>query len=160
MVCSWVGLGHPQSCKSATRPTCSPHIFHFQPPHVSFSDWWGLGPPLSPKSYTMFFCGGSKSATRPICSWMGLPTPPTSQVIQNFKWILRGFPSDRKSFFWGLQIGDAAHLQQIYFNLMGAANRRHGPFGAPRLFDSKILSKGAHSPFGAPRFYKNNTLKK
>ena len=57
MVCSWVGLGHPQSCKSATRPTWSPHIFHFQPPHVSFSDWWGLGPPLSPKSYTMFFCG-------------------------------------------------------------------------------------------------------
>ena len=112
MVCSWVGLGHPQSCKSATRPTWSPHIFHFQPPHVSFSDWWGLGPPLSPKSYTMFFCGGSKSATRPICSWMGLPTPPSSQVIQNLKWIVRGFP-------WGLQI-----------DFLGAANRRRGPFAA------------------------------
>ena len=131
MIFSWVGLGHPQSSKSATRPICSPHIFHFQPPHVSFSDWWGLGPPPSSKSYTMFFCGGSKSATRPICSWLGVPTPPSSQVIQKLRWIVRGFPLGAANHFSG---GCKSATRPIWSThikyLMGAANRRRGPFAA------------------------------
>ena len=95
-----------QSSKSAARPICSPHIFHFQPPHVSFSDWWGLGPPPSSKSHYVFL-RGLQIGNAAHLQLARFPNP------TQLRWLVRGFP-------WGLQI--------IF---LGAANRRRGPFGAP-----------------------------